>query len=113
MHETETIKEFIAKKTHRFRIKVYKVEVCDRQGVQVWYADKIGQSFYCVLSIKITHEGYAPVFRVVNMSEDLLEVAESALIRDIIPNHCKVLDEFIVRSNRSLRHLIVSEIRRR
>jgi hypothetical protein len=102
-----TVKDYVTAKTHPYRIKVYRVKVTSGKTNGVWYASKKGQTFFVVLSVKDSYEGYIPTFREVSVSEGRTYIIERALIRDIHPNDCTVIEEFTVRSSKSLRHLSI------
>jgi hypothetical protein len=103
--KNSTIKDLISSKTHPYRIKVYKVRITTGRTNTVWYASRKGEEFYAVLSIKNSYEGYIPTFRVVNISDAKTYIIEQALIRDIHPNGCTVIEELTVRSSHTLAHL--------
>lgn len=91
-------------KTHRYLMKVYKIRITSYQKGGIWYTRKVGQEFHAILAYKINK---IPVFRLVDVNDSRTYLTVMALVLDVYPSDCKVVDEFIVRSSRSLEHLYV------
>lgn len=104
MNEELTIKEITAK-THKYRIKVYKIRIELHRMTAIWYASKKGQEFYAVLACKIIQDGNSAVFRLVDLNEERTFLKPKAIILDVYPGDCVILDEFIVRSHSNLKKL--------
>lgn len=94
--------EKVKKETHRYVMKVYKIRIVSFQRGGIWYTTKVGHDFYAVLTTKLNK---APAFRVIEINEDRTYLASTSIILEVYPVDCNVIDEFVIKSNQSMKHL--------
>lgn len=97
-----TVRDIVNPKTHKHLIKVYVIRITSFQKGGIWYTKKVGCEYYAVLASK---EIGMPIFRLVNINEARTYLTPMVLYLDVYPTDCLVVDEFIVRSNSTLKHL--------
>lgn len=102
--ENLTVADCVSPKTHKYSMKVYKIKITSFQKGGIWYTRKVGCEFYTVLATK---ENKLPVFRLVDVNEARTYLTTMALILDVYPSDCKIIEEFTVRSERTLKHLLM------
>jgi len=102
--EDMTVGDFVSPITHKYIAKVYKIKIVSFQKGGIWYTRKVGQEFYAVLASKLNR---IPVFRLVDVNEARTYLTGKSLVLDVYPSDCNVIDEFIVRSDRSVKHLFI------
>jgi hypothetical protein len=71
--------------------KIYKVQIDNPpgSGTQMWYRNKVGETYDTTLGIRETEKGNnVPVF-----------VLSGPPFFHIYPNHCKIVGEKIIKSN--------------
>lgn len=91
-------------KTHRYIMKVYKIKITSFQKGGIWYTGKVGNEYYAVLVSKLNT---TPVFRLAQINEAKTYLTTMAIILDVYPSDCNVIEEFIIRSERPLQHLFI------
>lgn len=96
--------EGIAGKSESYRcvMKVYKIRITLSQRSGIWYSKKSGQEFYAVLASKLNK---GPVFRLIEINEDRSYLASKPLILEVYPVDCIVIEEFVIKSNQSMKYL--------
>lgn len=106
MNKEATIKD--SAKTLPYRLKVYEVQVTFAKTNTIWYASKKGKIYHTVLSVKECSEGFVPVFRLVNISDNKEAIIEPAILLDIHPCDCTIISERILRCDSTTRYFGLS-----
>lgn len=85
-------------------MKVYKIKITSFVRGGIWYTKKVGNEYYAVLTVK---GDKSPVFRLVDVNEDRDHLTSLSLILEVYPIDCNIVEEFIIKSYQSLKHICI------